>query len=255
MDMIVNSQFIIEQRKSKAWSQQHLADVSGLSLRTVQRIESSNSGAPDSIKAIAMAFSLVPADLMKAPEMQLADTKNNLQNNSQLIKVMPLAATFAVVTVLGLSVWLGTSSFSVIANGHKENSSVPDQPVQSQNSLQTNADEEQQAIIMEAALDWLSFVDSQDYQNSWKNSDPLVHSQLDAKQWQTAVEPVRGALGSVIQRKLHSLQVSTSMPGLPDGEYALLVISSRFENKAESFETVPMSKSTGQWKPMGYFIR
>lgn len=249
MDMIVNSQYIIELRKSKAWSQQHLADVSGLSLRTVQRIENSNSGAPDSIKAIAMAFSLVPADLMKTPEATEQESSEKLQNGGQLRKIMPVAATIAIAAILGTSIWIGSSSFTVVANGYEDGSASRTEIIQS------NTDPKQQKVIMDAALSWLAHVDSQDYNMSWQASDPVVHSQVNAEQWQKAVQPVRASLGNIIDRKLHSLQVSTSMPGLPDGEYALLVISSVFENKAESFETVPMSKSTGQWKPMGYFIR
>ena len=44
MDMKVDSQKLIQLRNARAWSQQHLADVSGLSLRTIQRIEKTQSG-------------------------------------------------------------------------------------------------------------------------------------------------------------------------------------------------------------------
>ena len=43
MDMKVDSQKLIQLRNARAWSQQHLADVSGLSLRTIQRIEKTQS--------------------------------------------------------------------------------------------------------------------------------------------------------------------------------------------------------------------
>jgi len=65
MEMRVNTSLIIEKRKLKAWSQQHLADISGLSLRTIQRIENTGNGSLDSIKAIASAFSMLPAEVMQ----------------------------------------------------------------------------------------------------------------------------------------------------------------------------------------------
>jgi transcriptional regulator with XRE-family HTH domain len=65
MEMNVNSKFIVENRKSKAWSQQQLADISGLSLRTIQRIENTGRGSFDSIKAIASAFDLTPDTIME----------------------------------------------------------------------------------------------------------------------------------------------------------------------------------------------
>ncbi|MCG7649738.1 helix-turn-helix transcriptional regulator [Alteromonas sp. MmMcT2-5] len=47
MDMKVDSQKLIQLRNARAWSQQHLADVSGLSLRTIQRIEKTQSASHD----------------------------------------------------------------------------------------------------------------------------------------------------------------------------------------------------------------
>ena len=43
MEMKINSQRIISERKNKAWSQQHLADASVVSLRTIQRVENNGT--------------------------------------------------------------------------------------------------------------------------------------------------------------------------------------------------------------------
>ena len=56
MDMKLNTQLLVEYRNRKAWSQQQLADVSGLSLRTVQRIENTGKASPESTKALASIF-------------------------------------------------------------------------------------------------------------------------------------------------------------------------------------------------------
>ncbi len=60
MDMKVDSQKLIQLRNARAWSQQHLADVSGLSLRTIQRIEKTQSASHDSIGALASVFETTP---------------------------------------------------------------------------------------------------------------------------------------------------------------------------------------------------
>lgn len=63
MDMKVNSKRIRAEREKRAWSQEHLANVSGLGVRTVHRIENSGSASLESIKAIAAVFELEAADL------------------------------------------------------------------------------------------------------------------------------------------------------------------------------------------------
>jgi transcriptional regulator with XRE-family HTH domain len=64
MDMKLNIKKIKTRRKLKAWTQQHLADVSGLNLRTIQRIESSGIGSAESAKAIAAALNEDVGDLL-----------------------------------------------------------------------------------------------------------------------------------------------------------------------------------------------
>jgi len=56
MDMQLNKDQLRREREIRAWSQSHLAEVAGLSMRTVQRIEHSGSASLESAKAIAAAF-------------------------------------------------------------------------------------------------------------------------------------------------------------------------------------------------------
>lgn len=246
MDMIVNSQFIIEQRKSRAWSQQHLADVSGLSLRTVQRIENTGSGAPDSIKAVAMAFGLVPADLMQSDVTEFAPLERNKGVNSPRLSktFLSAAAGILIVCLLGTFIWLtfGSHSDSMAT----ESSDEKVEPL----VLST-----EQESVKDAVLSWLVHVDSGDYLSAWQSSDPMVKGQVSSEQWQQAVKPVRETFGDVLGRTISTLKLTPDMQGLPDGEYAMVVFETRFKHKSESFETIPMSKSSGQWRPIGYFIR
>ena len=51
-------------RERKAWSQEHLATASGLSVRTVQRVERDSSGLPETRLALAAALAVSAAELM-----------------------------------------------------------------------------------------------------------------------------------------------------------------------------------------------
>lgn len=57
MDMLDTSR-IRSERERRAWSQEHLAEVTGLSLRTVQRVETSGTGSFETAQAIAAVFEL-----------------------------------------------------------------------------------------------------------------------------------------------------------------------------------------------------
>jgi len=56
MDMRVDADRIRLERTNRAWSQEHLANVTDLGLRTVQRIEAGGTASNESISAIASAF-------------------------------------------------------------------------------------------------------------------------------------------------------------------------------------------------------
>jgi hypothetical protein len=68
MDVKVKSRFIVAEREKRAWSQQHLADASGLALRTIQRIEASGTGSYESATAIASCLNVPVADLRAIDE-------------------------------------------------------------------------------------------------------------------------------------------------------------------------------------------
>jgi transcriptional regulator with XRE-family HTH domain len=63
MDMRIDSKRIRAERERRAWSQEHLATVSGLGLRTIQRIEKTGAASFESARALASVFEVSVADL------------------------------------------------------------------------------------------------------------------------------------------------------------------------------------------------
>jgi transcriptional regulator with XRE-family HTH domain len=68
MDMKIDAKRIREERQRRAWSQEHLATLTGLGLRTVQRIESAGGASHESIAAIASVMSIPVDQLLIAGE-------------------------------------------------------------------------------------------------------------------------------------------------------------------------------------------
>ncbi|OAN11479.1 XRE family transcriptional regulator [Photobacterium jeanii] len=64
-------------RLQRGWSQEQLSQMSGLSIRTIQRIERGQKAGLESLKSLAAVFEVQVSDLQKEPEM----------NNEQDIKL------------------------------------------------------------------------------------------------------------------------------------------------------------------------
>ena len=64
--MKINGEAVRALRERKSWSQEHLANASGLSVRTVQRVEVENAGSAETRLALAAALDVPVADLIPA---------------------------------------------------------------------------------------------------------------------------------------------------------------------------------------------
>lgn len=63
MDMKVDSSYIKRERERRAWSQEHLAEATGLGLRTIQRIEKTGAASYESARSLAAVLGVDVAKL------------------------------------------------------------------------------------------------------------------------------------------------------------------------------------------------
>jgi transcriptional regulator with XRE-family HTH domain len=71
--MSVSIEKLKKLRKYSGWSQERLAEISGLSLRTVQRIETSGNASLESQLSIATAFSISPGELLANEKVEIGN--------------------------------------------------------------------------------------------------------------------------------------------------------------------------------------
>jgi len=64
-------------RLKRAWSQEQLAQFSGLSIRTIQRIERGQKAGLESLKSLAAVFEVELDELLKEKDMSNSDTYND----------------------------------------------------------------------------------------------------------------------------------------------------------------------------------
>lgn len=90
MDMKLDKTKLKQLRESKAWSQSHLAQISGISLRTIQRIEKSGVASKESVKSLCATFDVQIVDLT-------VETQNPIQQVA--INSTPKLAKFKISEV------------------------------------------------------------------------------------------------------------------------------------------------------------
>lgn len=98
MDMKINKDFLRRERELRAWTQSHLAEIAGLSMRTVQRIERTGNASMESASALAAALNLELGSLMEA----------RAQDNKQASTKLPRYKFWGAFGLLG---------FAAIASG------------------------------------------------------------------------------------------------------------------------------------------
>jgi hypothetical protein len=105
-----------------------------------------------------------------------------------------------------------------------------------------------------AAESWLALVDAGKYDQSWNAAAKLFQQRVSAAQWPAAVKSARELLGALVSRTPPDVRLAKSLPGVPDGQYALIHFHAKFANKADALETMTMMMDGGAWKAAGYFI-
>jgi transcriptional regulator with XRE-family HTH domain len=100
MDMKLDARRIKALRDQRAWSQEHLAAVAGLSTRTLQRIEAGATASHDTCLALASALEVPVGALSVAPEKASADAEGVM---AQRLPGWVMLAMLVVVLV----VWFG----------------------------------------------------------------------------------------------------------------------------------------------------
>jgi hypothetical protein len=118
------------------------------------------------------------------------------------------------------------------------------------------ADEPAKEAALEASQAWLALVDGGNYSESWEEAAQYFKNAVLKAQWQQSMTAFRKPLGTVVSRKLKSMNFTRTLPGAPDGEYVVIQYDTSFENKKSAVETItPMHDIDRKWRVSGYYIK
>ena len=103
--MLVDSQKLKRLRLAKNWTQQHLAQVCDLSMRTIQRVEKDGVASNETVAAYAAIFELTVDELLVTVEAyETVDRKETFSKKAQVIMAFLFVGGFA--TGISLTLWL-----------------------------------------------------------------------------------------------------------------------------------------------------
>jgi len=95
--MQLNVSKIRQLRTDRGWTQQQLADICGLSLRTIQRVELQGIASLETTKSLAAAFELVHVQLKQQDDQ----TTTSTSTSKPIVPLWLLPLTFVMGAVFG----------------------------------------------------------------------------------------------------------------------------------------------------------
>lgn len=107
-----------------------------------------------------------------------------------------------------------------------------------------------------AARDWLLMTDHGDAAESYKRASARFRNAMDPRHWQAALNRERAPRGAIVQRTVVQTGFQRSIPGVGDGEFAILEFRTSFAQQPTGAETVTLEREAdGVWRVVGYLIR
>lgn len=102
---------------------------------------------------------------------------------------------------------------------------------------------------------WIRDIDAGNPDAAWEASSALLQQSMARNDWQKAVKPL-AAFGAVEMRVPTSVAFSIKLPGMPDGQYAVVNYDTRFVGKAKTVESVILRREAdGYWRGVGYRVQ
>jgi hypothetical protein len=101
---------------------------------------------------------------------------------------------------------------------------------------------------------WLSLLDSQKYEESWKQASSMFQSQVTQEKWTAALKKSRDPLGQLVSRAKSRADFLKTLRGAPDGDYAVFHFETAFQNREGVTERLTLVLEDGKWRAAAYAI-
>lgn len=101
---------------------------------------------------------------------------------------------------------------------------------------------------------WLTLLDNEKYDDSWKQSASMFRDQVSQDEWVGSLKRWRQPMGPMISRTTARVDFVKTLRGAPDGDYAIIHYTTGFQNKSGVTERLTLVKENGSWQMAAYAI-
>ncbi|MBV7266927.1 helix-turn-helix domain-containing protein [Erythrobacter ani] len=169
----------------------------------------------------------------------------------------PIGFAWLTGGMLIMSIVIAAAIIGVVyTSGEEEKPIAPaETSASSQSAVDVSPDNATPAAVSRANA-FLSEVDAGNWDGSWQQAGDFFQAETTADEWGAVIEPVRGPLGQVEDRRLASVQQLSTLPGAPEGDYEVFQYQTKFSGRdLIAVETVVLIKNESGFDIAGYFIR
>jgi len=112
----------------------------------------------------------------------------------------------------------------------------------------------EQEEVSVTGVKWLSLLDDEKYEESWKQASSMFRDQVTLEVWLAAVNRFRKPMGTLVSRSVSRVDFTKSLRGAPVGDYAIIHFSTSFRNQSGATERLTLVKEEGKWETAAYAI-
>jgi hypothetical protein len=104
------------------------------------------------------------------------------------------------------------------------------------------------------AKQWLSLVDDGNGMEAWKQAASVWKDKAPQDGFVRTLKAMREPLGAMTGRSLKDVKLVKTLPGMRDGQYAVVRFDSTFARKASAVETLTLISENGAWSVVDYHV-
>jgi Protein of unknown function (DUF4019) len=110
-------------------------------------------------------------------------------------------------------------------------------------------------LAQRTAREWLAYTDALDGAAAYARAAAKFRSAMPVDAWTDALRKQRMPRGATKRRTIVHTEFRRDVPGYPNGDYALVVFQTEFEN-ADAQESITLEREADNvWRVVGYLIR
>jgi len=116
----------------------------------------------------------------------------------------------------------------------------------------TETDDEE---VVKESRNWLALIDAGRAGQAWDGAGAQLKASVSRAKWIDGIGALRKPFGKFVSREMMQVARAHEMPGVPEGDYAIVQFDSVFANGKHATEMVTWTLNNTSWRVSGYQIR